>query len=235
MPIFFERIAGREGLHRNSTGCRSSKWPARRRRGVLGSARSSLATYPQVTDKKLHAFENASARDCSAVSSSVLPSIQIEGPYEVFFTSHDRGEPPHVHVSRENMSAKVWLSPVRVAYNLGFSRHELRRIERLVTAHEQLCLRNGMNTSEPKAGERITAVRVTDDSLSVDLLDGRTVIVPLVWYPRLSNASQVQRENFRITGAGFIIHWPDVDEHLSSQGLLAGAPAPGVVTASTAG
>ena len=71
----------------------------------------------------------------------VVPSIQIEGPHEVFFTSHDRGEPPHVHVSRENMSAKVWLSPVRVAYNLGFSRHELRRIERLVTAHEQLCLR----------------------------------------------------------------------------------------------
>lgn len=92
-----------------------------------------------------------------------------------------------------------------------------------------------MNTSEPKAGERITAVRVTDDSLSVDLLDGRTVIVPLVWYPRLSNATQEQRENFRITGAGFIINWPDVDEHLSSQGLLAGAPAPGVVTVSTAG
>ena len=92
-----------------------------------------------------------------------------------------------------------------------------------------------MNTSEPKAGERITAVRVTDDSLSVDLLDGRTVIVPLVWYPRLLHATQTQRDNFRITGAGFIINWPDVDEHLSSQGLLAGAPAPGVVTVSTAG
>jgi hypothetical protein len=70
-----------------------------------------------------------------------VPSIRIEGPYEMYFTSHDRGEPPHVHVSRENMSAKVWLSSVRVAYNLGFSRHELRRIERLITAHEQLCLR----------------------------------------------------------------------------------------------
>lgn len=92
-----------------------------------------------------------------------------------------------------------------------------------------------MNTSEPKAGERITNVRVSDDSLSVDLLDGRTVIGPLVWYPRLSNAAPEQREHFRITGAGFIIHWPDVDEHLSAQGLLAGAPAPGVVTVSTAG
>lgn len=92
-----------------------------------------------------------------------------------------------------------------------------------------------MTTSEPKAGERITAVQVTDDALSVDLLDGRTIIVPLAWYPRLLHATPTQRANFRITGAGFIINWPDVDEHLSSEGLLAGAPAPGVVTVSTAG
>lgn len=89
-----------------------------------------------------------------------------------------------------------------------------------------------MSTSEPRAGERITAVRVSDDSLAVDLLDGRTVIVPLVWYPRLLHATPAQRENFRIIGAGFIVNWPDVDEHLSSQGLLAGAPAPGIATAS---
>jgi hypothetical protein len=92
-----------------------------------------------------------------------------------------------------------------------------------------------MTTSEPKAGERITAVRVTDDSLEVDLLDGRTLIVPLAWYPRILHATPGQRENFRITGAGFVINWPDVDEHLSSQGLLAGAPAPGVATVSSAG
>jgi Protein of unknown function (DUF2442) len=69
----------------------------------------------------------------------------------------------------------------------------------------------------------------------VDLLDGRTVTVPLVWYPRLANASEAQRKNFRIVGAGFVINWPDVDEHLSSQGLLAGAPAPVMRTVSTAG
>lgn len=91
-----------------------------------------------------------------------------------------------------------------------------------------------MSTSEPKAGERITAVRVTEDSLAVDLLDGRTVIVPLAWYPRLSHASEAQRSNFRLMGAGYVINWPDLDEHLSSQGLLAGAPAPGVASA-TAG
>lgn len=80
---------------------------------------------------------------------------------------------------------------------------------------------------KPRVGERITAVRVSEDSLSVDLLDGRSLTVPLAWYPRLLHASEAQRNNFRIIGGGFVIHWPDVDEHLSSQGLLAGAPAPG--------
>ena len=91
-----------------------------------------------------------------------------------------------------------------------------------------------MSTSEPKAGERITGVRVTEDSLTVDLLDGRTMTVPLAWYPRLLHASESERNNFRIIGAGYVINWPDVDEHLSSQGLLAGAPAPGAAAVSHA-
>jgi hypothetical protein len=70
-----------------------------------------------------------------------VPSIRISGPYAVYFTSDDRGEPPHVHVDRENMAAKVWLSPIRVAYNLGYSRHELQKVERLITEHQELCLR----------------------------------------------------------------------------------------------
>jgi Protein of unknown function (DUF2442) len=87
-----------------------------------------------------------------------------------------------------------------------------------------------MSTSEPKAGERITAVRVSEDALTVDLMDGRTLIVPLAWYPRLLHATEEQRNHFRIMGGGYVIHWPAVDEHLSSQGLLAGAPAPGALT-----
>ncbi len=69
-------------------------------------------------------------------------------------------------------------------------------------------------------------VRCTDDALVVDLADGRTISVPLVWYPRLLEASPVQRANWRIAGAGFGIHWPELDEDLSSEGLLRGAPAP---------
>jgi hypothetical protein len=87
-----------------------------------------------------------------------------------------------------------------------------------------------MSTSEPKAGEGISAVRVSDDSVEVDLLDGRTIIVPLAWFPRLLHATPVQRSNLRVIGGGFVINWPDVDEHLSSQGLLAGVPARAAVS-----
>jgi hypothetical protein len=85
-----------------------------------------------------------------------------------------------------------------------------------------------MTTLEPKAGERVMDVRVTDDTISVDLYDGRTITVPLAWYPRLLHATPEQRANWRIAGAGYGIHWPEVDEDLSAQGLLQGAPAPRV-------
>lgn len=69
-------------------------------------------------------------------------------------------------------------------------------------------------------------VRVTDDTLTVDLLDGRTISVPLAWYPRLLHTTAAQRTNWRVAGGGFGIHWPDIDEDLSTAGLLRGAPAP---------
>ena len=84
-----------------------------------------------------------------------------------------------------------------------------------------------MATSELKAGERVRDVRLTEDDLSVDLMDGRTITVPLAWYPRLLHATPEQRTHWEISGGGFGIHWPDVDEDLSTIGLLQGAPAPG--------
>lgn len=69
-------------------------------------------------------------------------------------------------------------------------------------------------------------VRVTDDLLTVDLADGRTISVPLVWYPRLLHATPEQRSSWTVAGGGFGIHWPDLDEDLSTAGLLRGAPAP---------
>lgn len=83
-----------------------------------------------------------------------------------------------------------------------------------------------MQNSEPKPGERVVDVQFDEDTMSVDLADGRTITVPLAWYPRLLEATSAQRKNWKPCGGGFGIHWPDVDEDLSTQGLLAGAPAP---------
>ncbi len=91
-----------------------------------------------------------------------------------------------------------------------------------------------MSTSEIKPGERVKDVHCTDDVLSVDLLDGRTIIVPLTWYPRLLHATPGQRANWRMCGGGYGIHWPDIDEDLSTDGLLRGTPAPHSTTPSGA-
>ena len=70
--------------------------------------------------------------------------------------------------------------------------------------------------------ERLTT---TDDTLSVDLSDGRTISVPLAWFPRLVHASQEERKNWKLIGKGQGIHWQDIDEDISVENLLAGRPS----------
>ena len=82
-----------------------------------------------------------------------------------------------------------------------------------------------MNASHPSPGERVLDVHFTEDTLAVDLADGRTIIVPLAWYPRLLEATNEQRSYWRLAGAGYGIHWPELDEDLNTAGLLRGAPA----------
>ncbi len=65
-------------------------------------------------------------------------------------------------------------------------------------------------------------VTTTEDTLSVDLSDGRTILVPTAWYPRLSHAEPKERENWQLIGGGHGIHWEDIDEDISIEGLLAG-------------
>ncbi len=65
-------------------------------------------------------------------------------------------------------------------------------------------------------------VTVTDDDLSVYLSDGRRIIVPLAWYPRLLYAAPAERQNFQLLGDGYAIEFPDLDEHIGIEGLLAG-------------
>jgi hypothetical protein len=77
-----------------------------------------------------------------------------------------------------------------------------------------------------RGDERVANVSFSADSLCVGLMDGRTISVPLAWYPKLLHATEEQRKNWKIAGAGYGIHWPDLDEDLSTEGLLRGAPAP---------
>ena len=71
-------------------------------------------------------------------------------------------------------------------------------------------------------GENVT---VSDDTLCVDLSDGRSISVPLAWYPRLLRATPAERKRWRLIGRGFGIHWEDLDEDISVEGLLAGKPS----------
>jgi hypothetical protein len=80
-----------------------------------------------------------------------------------------------------------------------------------------------MSTSEIELREALAqSVKVTDDDLVADLLDGRTITVPLTWFPRLAHGTAEERSNWRLIAGGKGIHWPDLDEDISVARLLAG-------------
>jgi hypothetical protein len=83
-----------------------------------------------------------------------------------------------------------------------------------------------MNTLNNNSDIRIKTVDFKNEMIIVGLMDGRIISVPLIFYPRLFNANIEQRKNWKISGGGYGIHWHDIDEDLSSEGLLRGAPAP---------
>jgi hypothetical protein len=83
--------------------------------------------------------------------------------------------------------------------------------------------RHGMNTSMGNmATPEAISVSITEDSLTVDLRDGRTITAPLTWFPRLLHGNSMERNNWKIIGNGKGIHWDDLDEDISVEGLLAG-------------
>lgn len=78
-----------------------------------------------------------------------------------------------------------------------------------------------VNVTEP----RLRYVQITEDEIIAHLMDGRTISVPLIWSWRLSEATEAQRQHFEILGDGQGIHWPDIDEDISVEGMLCGTPA----------
>ncbi len=82
-----------------------------------------------------------------------------------------------------------------------------------------------IDSEEHRPEPLATSATVTDDSLVVELSDGRTISVPLAWYPRLLHGSPTERAHWRLIGGGEGIHWADLDEDISVEGLLAGRPS----------
>jgi predicted dehydrogenase len=82
-----------------------------------------------------------------------------------------------------------------------------------------------MNTVDNFVEPRVKNIRITEDEIIAYLVDGRTISVPLTWSWRLSEATPEQRSNFEIIGDGYSIHWPDIDEDISVEGMLYGIPA----------
>lgn len=79
-----------------------------------------------------------------------------------------------------------------------------------------------MNTLVLEKEPLAASIEVTNDALTVHLTDGRTLTVPLYWYPRLNHASVEERNHWQLLGDGYAIEWPDLDEHIGVEGLLAG-------------
>jgi hypothetical protein len=148
-----------------------------------------------------------------------MPTVLRNGPYRFFYFASDRDEPPHVHVEREIRLPNSGLIPYACKAVGAF--HEMnwpvsRTLSINIKYNQQ---RLGMHTSiieiEVPTAENIL---ITQDMLSIDLSDGRTISVPLAWYPRLAYASQAEQNNWRLIGKGYGIHWEDLDEDISVEG-----------------
>jgi hypothetical protein len=112
-----------------------------------------------------------------------------------------------------------------LAQNVGFAKKEMNEtdLEKKIKSYYWM---HGMTILANKIDERVEAVYFTRDSIVVHLMDGRTISAPIAWYPKLLKATSKQRSNWEICGGGYGIHWPNVDEDLSTEGLLRGARSP---------
>ena len=150
--------------------------------------------------------------------------LRIDGFQFLFYGNEgDPREPAHIHVRQGRDEAKFWLSPeVRLAYNRGLDAHVINRLHRLVEDHRSELEEHGMNSSpDPMSiSPEPRAVRFDDDMMWVDLANGRTIGVPLAWFPRLFHATPAQRMDLFLSRSG--IHWEVIDEDISIAGIIAG-------------
>lgn len=152
-----------------------------------------------------------------------MPTVLRDGPYRFYFVSSDRDEPSHIHVRTHSGFAKFWLDPERcreVVVSDGWNCAAFRELLNEITVHSW---RLGMTTSTVELDvPGATSITVTNTLLTAELADGRIISVPLVWYPRLVHATEDERNNWELHAGSQHIHWADLDEDISVEGLLAG-------------
>lgn len=108
-------------------------------RDETGAGRPPLAAQPMRSSRQVLGEKS---RQPGLGGARAMPTAMRSGPYRIYFVSHDSGEPPHVHVDRENRSAKLWLDPISLARNIGFHPRELRAIRRLIAENQERLLRS---------------------------------------------------------------------------------------------
>jgi hypothetical protein len=115
-----------------------------RSRPVRPDAEATVSACCARARLKLRRASKRAKFECDAAAKSatlaIMPTVLRSGPYRVYFHSHEPNEPPHVHIDRDDRTAKFWLVPVALARNLGFAPHELTRIEALIQEHRQTLL-----------------------------------------------------------------------------------------------
>ena len=135
-----------------------------------------------------------------------MPTVLRIAGFRIAFFAADIDEPVHVHVSREENEAKYWLEPfVRLSKNKGFRGHELTEIESILNRNRKKLLKawnDYFKVLNPNLTWRRQRCELRTRTLSSDLADGRTLSVPLSWYPRLQHGTANERQKFRFGGYG---------------------------------
>ncbi len=148
--------------------------------------------------------------------------LRVSG-FRFFFYGLQGSEPAHIYVEHGDNVAKFWLEPVSLAQSHGFRAPEINRLRALLIKYRVTLKRPGMPISAIKVDATAVDVTVTDERLTVVLADGRELSAPLAWFPRVLEATDAQRREWRFIGRGQGIHWPEIDEDISIASLLRAA------------
>ena len=149
-----------------------------------------------------------------------MPTILLTRGFRFFFFSGEGSEPAHIHVEHGDKVAKYWLMPVELASSEGFRSHELTKLRALVIEHRALSWENGMSTLAIRLDSHAVDVIFANEALHLVLADGREISAPLAWFPRLRDANEAQRKNWRLIGKGVGVHWPEIDEDIAVSTLM---------------